>query len=86
MPFPQPVQAVLSPPNGEPFGSSRPDQKRLRNFIGLSPNQPTLASPAASRGEDVIYEVYEFPPRERLIAAQRCEVAATAGKPSETTL
>jgi glucose-6-phosphate isomerase, archaeal len=64
MSFPEPVQAVVNPFTGELAGASRRYQKRLRDLDGLYRDQSAFASLAASRGEEVAYEVYEFRPNE----------------------
>jgi len=64
MPFPEPVQAVVSPLTGELAGASRRYQKRIRDLDGLYLDQSAFASLAASRREEVAYEVYEFRPNE----------------------
>src|ERR1700759_11572 len=64
MSFPEPVQAVVNPFTGELASASRRCQKRLRDLDGLYVDQSAFASLAASRGEEVAYEVYEFRPNE----------------------
>ena len=64
MPFQEPVQTVVSLLTGELAGASRRYQKRIRDLDGLYLDQPAFASLAASRREEVAYEVYEFRPNE----------------------
>jgi glucose-6-phosphate isomerase len=64
MPFSEPVQVVVGPLTGELAGASRRYQKRIRNQDGLHLDQSAFATLAASRGEQVAYEVYEFRPNE----------------------
>ena len=64
MHFPEPAQAVVTPQTGELAGASRRYQKRIRDLERFYLDHTAFESIAASRGDDIAYEVYEYRPNE----------------------
>ena len=57
MHFPEPAQAVVTPQTGELAGASRRYHKRIRDLDGLYLDRTAFESIAASRGDEIAYEV-----------------------------
>jgi oxalate decarboxylase/phosphoglucose isomerase-like protein (cupin superfamily) len=59
MHFPEPAQAVVTPQTSKLAGASRRYQKRIRDLERFYLDHTAFESIAASRGDDIAYEVYD---------------------------